>query len=135
MARMTAGDELKLSLDPVGQRAYGKPWEGLGHVLRIADSEVALMMLGGMVPTEITDGYQVTTCNADIWACARSTPSRLLWKRKSTTPHPMFLAKRLPSASASCPVTKRRSFFRALVVALASDCCSAAFGRWKSGVP
>ncbi|CAB1119331.1 unnamed protein product [Ectocarpus sp. CCAP 1310/34] len=59
MARMTAGDELKLSLDPVGQRAYGKPWEGLGHVLRIADSEVALMMLGGMVPTEITDGYQV----------------------------------------------------------------------------
>ncbi|CAM9530658.1 unnamed protein product [Ectocarpus fasciculatus] len=59
MARMTAGDELKLSLDPVGQRAHGKPWEGLGHVLRIADSEVALMMLGGMVPTEITDGYQV----------------------------------------------------------------------------
>lgn len=59
MARMTPGDELKLSLDPVGQRAYGKPWEGLGQVLRIADSEVALMMQGGNVPLEITDGYQV----------------------------------------------------------------------------
>ena len=59
MARMTAGDELKLTLDPVGQRAYGKPWEGLGQVLRIADSEVALMMQGGNVPLEITDGYQV----------------------------------------------------------------------------
>lgn len=61
MARMTAGDELKLSLDPVGQRAHGRPWEGLGQVLRISDSEVALMMLGGNVPTEITDGYQVTS--------------------------------------------------------------------------
>ncbi len=59
MARMTPGDELKLTLDPVGQRAYGKPWEGLGQVLRIADSEVALMMQGGNVPLEITDGYQV----------------------------------------------------------------------------
>lgn len=59
MARMTAGDELKLTLNPVGQRAYGKPWEGLGQVLRIADSEVALMMQGGNVPLEVTDGYQV----------------------------------------------------------------------------
>lgn len=61
MARMTAGDELKLSLDPVGQRAFGRPWEGPGQVLRISDSEVALMMLCGSVPLEITDGYQVTS--------------------------------------------------------------------------
>lgn len=59
MARMTAGDELKLTLNPVGERAHGKPWEGLGQVLRIADSEVALMMLGGNVPLDVTDGYQV----------------------------------------------------------------------------
>lgn len=59
MARMTAGDELKLTLNPVGERVHGKPWEGLGQVLRIADSEVALMMLGGDVPLEVTDGYQV----------------------------------------------------------------------------
>lgn len=65
MARMTAGDELKLTLDPVGERAYGKPWEGLGQVLRIADSEVALMMLAGNVPLEITDGYQVTSPTRD----------------------------------------------------------------------
>lgn len=58
---MTAGDELKLSLDPVGERAFGRPWEGLGHVLRISDSEVALMMLSGNIPLEITDGYQVTS--------------------------------------------------------------------------
>lgn len=59
MARMQSGDELKLTLDPVGQRAYGKPWEGLGQVLRISDSEVSLMMLGGNVPLDVTDGYQV----------------------------------------------------------------------------
>ncbi|CAM9439699.1 unnamed protein product, partial [Pylaiella littoralis] len=59
MARMTAGDELKLTLNPVGERVHGKPWEGLGQVLRIADSEVALMMLGGDVPLEVTDGYQL----------------------------------------------------------------------------
>lgn len=61
MARMQSGDELKLTLDPVGQRAYGKPWEGLGQVLRISDSEVSLMMLGGNVPLDVTDGYQVTS--------------------------------------------------------------------------
>lgn len=59
MARMAPGDELKLTLDPVGQRAYGNAWEGLGQVLRIADSEVALMMHGGNVPLDVTDGYQV----------------------------------------------------------------------------
>lgn len=58
---MTAGDELKLSLDPVGERAFGRPWEGLGQVLRISDSEVSLMMLCGNIPLEITDGYQVTS--------------------------------------------------------------------------
>lgn len=62
MARMAAGDELKLQLDPVGQRAYGKPWDGLGQVLRITDGEVALMMHAGNVPLDITDGYQVTIC-------------------------------------------------------------------------
>ena len=63
MARMQSGDELKLTLDPVGQRAYGKPWEGLGQVLRISDSEVSLMMLGGNVPLDVTDGYQVKNGN------------------------------------------------------------------------
>lgn len=60
MARMAPGDELKLQLDPAGQRANGKPWDGLGQVLRISDGEVALMMHGGNVPLEVTDGYQVT---------------------------------------------------------------------------
>lgn len=59
MARMAPGDELKLQLDPVGERAFGKSWEGLGQILRIADSEVSLMMHGGSVPLDITDGYQV----------------------------------------------------------------------------
>lgn len=70
MARMAAGDELKLTLDPVGQRAHGKSWEGLGQVLRIADCEVSLMMHGGNVPLDITDGYQVIflvlTLNIDL---------------------------------------------------------------------
>lgn len=61
MARMQSGDELRLTLDPVGQRTYGKPWEGIGQVLRISDSEVSLMMVGGNVPLEVTDGYQVMT--------------------------------------------------------------------------
>lgn len=61
MARTAAGDELRLSLDPVGQRAHGKAWEGVGQVLRISDSEVALMVLTGNVPLDITDGYQVMT--------------------------------------------------------------------------
>lgn len=123
---MTAGDELKLSLDPVGQRAYGKPWEGLGHVLRIADSEVALMMLGGMVPTEITDGYQVKTCIAYIWVHVRVACHRdcLLWDRKSTTPHPVFFAKHLlPASASSSPVTRLRcllSFFLSLWTATIS---------------
>ncbi|CAM9092624.1 unnamed protein product [Ascophyllum nodosum] len=59
MARMAAGDELKLSLNSAGERLYGKAWEGLGQVLRISDCEVSLMMHGGNVPLEITDGYQV----------------------------------------------------------------------------
>lgn len=61
MARMASGDELKLSLNPAGERAYGKAWEGLGQVLRISDCEVSLMMHAGNVPLEITDGYQVGT--------------------------------------------------------------------------
>lgn len=61
MARTAAGDELQLSLDPVGQRAFGKEWSGVGHVLRITDGEVALMMLAGNVPLDVTDGYQVIT--------------------------------------------------------------------------
>lgn len=59
MARMASGDELKLSLNPSGERSYGKAWEGLGQVLRISDCEVSLMMHAGNVPLEITDGYQV----------------------------------------------------------------------------
>lgn len=60
---MTAGDELKLSLDPVGERAYGRAWEGLGQVLRISDSEVSLMMLCGNIPLDVTDGYQARSCH------------------------------------------------------------------------
>lgn len=63
MARVASGDELKLQLDPVGERAYGgKEWEGLGQVIRITDGEVALMMHAGNVPLDIADGYQVCVC-------------------------------------------------------------------------
>lgn len=62
MARMAVGDELKLQLDPVGQRAHGKAWEGLGQVLRITDGEVALMMHTGGIPLDISTGYQASVC-------------------------------------------------------------------------
>lgn len=69
MARMAPGDELKLTLDPVGERAYGKPWEGLGQVLRIADSEVALMVHVVNVPLNVTDGYQVNFLRGRCYYC------------------------------------------------------------------
>jgi RNA helicase UPF1, 1B domain len=49
------GDELRLKLDSLTARAWGKPWEGTGNVLRIADGEVALEMRNNVVPGEITE--------------------------------------------------------------------------------
>lgn len=74
MSRVAPGDELKLALDPVGERAYGSSWEGLGQILRIADGEVALMMHGGSVPLDVTDGYQVPSFPYQVlpfvcWSC------------------------------------------------------------------
>ena len=57
--RLVLGDELKLSLGPTSARQYGKPWEAVGSVLRIDESEIELTMRSNDVPAEIQDGYVV----------------------------------------------------------------------------
>ena len=55
--RLMVGDELKLSLGLTSMHQYGKPWEGIGSVLRLEDNEIELTMKSNDVPSEITDGY------------------------------------------------------------------------------
>lgn len=50
------GDELRLKLDSLSARLWGnKAWEGSGHVLRIADGEVALEMRSNNVPSDLVE--------------------------------------------------------------------------------
>jgi regulator of nonsense transcripts 1 len=60
---LTIGDELRLKLDGFTARLHGvnggKPWEGVGNVLRMADGEVALEMRDPRCPTEVTEGYAI----------------------------------------------------------------------------
>lgn len=50
------GDELRLKLDSLSARLWGnKAWEGSGHVLRIADGEVALEMRSNNVPLDLVE--------------------------------------------------------------------------------
>ena len=57
--RLVSGDELKLKLSSIGARAFGRPWEMIGHVQRIVDGEVALEMRGSTVPLDIADAFLV----------------------------------------------------------------------------
>ncbi len=57
--RLMVGDELKLSLGPTSMNMYGKPWEGIGSVLRLDDNDIELAMKSNDVPSEIFDGYIV----------------------------------------------------------------------------
>ena len=49
------GDELRLKLDSMSARMHGKPWEGVGHILRLLDGEIALEMRSNNVPLEVTE--------------------------------------------------------------------------------
>lgn len=49
------GDELRLKLDSLSARLYGRPWEGTGHVLRLGDGEVALEMRNNNVPADLAE--------------------------------------------------------------------------------
>ena len=53
--RLMVGDELKIRLNSGGARQHGKPWEASGHVLRLADGEVALELRTPTAPTDVTD--------------------------------------------------------------------------------
>ena len=56
--RLVAGDELRLRLDPMAAKLYGKPWEDVGTILRISpDGEIMLELKGHSVPVDITEGY------------------------------------------------------------------------------
>lgn len=56
--RIVVGDELKLRLDSASARLHGEAWEGIGHVMRIDNGEIALEMRSNQgVPTNITEGY------------------------------------------------------------------------------
>ena len=41
--RLVVGDELKLRLDAAAARANGGPWEGVGHVQWLEDSEIGIL--------------------------------------------------------------------------------------------
>jgi regulator of nonsense transcripts 1 len=59
-SRIMVGDELRLKLGEGAQFLYGRPWEGVGYVKDIIDSEVELeLRTGGNVPDSITDDYIV----------------------------------------------------------------------------
>ena len=53
--RLAVGDELKIRLNSGGARQHGKPWEASGHVLRLADGEIALELRTSNAPTEVTE--------------------------------------------------------------------------------
>ena len=51
------GDELRLKLGPLAASLHGKPWEGVGQILRLTEGEVALeMRASGGVPLDVTEG-------------------------------------------------------------------------------
>ena len=59
-SRIMVGDELRLKLGEGAQFLYGRPWEGVGYVKDIIDSEVELeLRTGGNVPDSISDDYVV----------------------------------------------------------------------------
>jgi len=59
-SRIMVGDELRLKLGDGAQFLYGRPWEGVGYVKAIIDSEVELeLRTGGNVPDSIGDDYVV----------------------------------------------------------------------------
>ena len=59
-SRIMVGDELRLKLGEGAQFLYGRPWEGVGYVKAIIDSEVELeLRTGGNVPDSIADDYVV----------------------------------------------------------------------------
>jgi regulator of nonsense transcripts 1 len=59
-SRIMVGDELRLKLGQGAQFLYGRPWEGVGYVKDIIDSEIELeLRTGGNVPESIADDYVV----------------------------------------------------------------------------
>jgi hypothetical protein len=51
------GDELRLKLGSLAARLHGRPWEGVGQILRVTDGEVALeLRASGGVPVDVTEG-------------------------------------------------------------------------------
>lgn len=59
-SRIMVGDELRLKLGEGAQFLHGRPWEGVGYVKDIIDSEVELeLRTGGNVPDSITEDYVV----------------------------------------------------------------------------
>lgn len=59
-SRIMVGDELRLKLGEGAQFLHGRPWEGVGYVKDIIDSEVELeLRTGGNVPDSVTDDYVV----------------------------------------------------------------------------
>ncbi|KAJ8599766.1 hypothetical protein CTAYLR_003412 [Chrysophaeum taylorii] len=57
--RLLVGDELRLKLDAVGARHYGRSWEAIGNVLRISDGEIALEFRTPNVPADVTDACYI----------------------------------------------------------------------------
>lgn len=58
--RLLVGDELKLKLDKQGvHQNGGRPWEGIGQVLRVSDGEIAMELKWSLkssaVPSDVTD--------------------------------------------------------------------------------
>ena len=59
-SRIMVGDELRLKLGEGAQFLYGRPWEGVGYVKDIIDSEIELeLRTAGNVPDSIADDYVV----------------------------------------------------------------------------
>ena len=59
-SRIVPGDELRLKLGQGAEFLYGRPWEGVGYVKGIVDSEVYMELRStGSVPEQISDGYVV----------------------------------------------------------------------------
>ena len=60
VTKIVVGDELRLKLGQGGEFLYGKPWEGVGYVKSILDSEVELeLRTAGSVPENLSEDYIV----------------------------------------------------------------------------